>query len=109
MKKNILSAIIIFFIGISVCLTSCKEKNKDEIKITEKQALHIAKRYGIYGQNVEIFFKTYTYSKTSLGYQKGKRKLYYWDVSKKCNHCPFIQIDAITGNVFSEGKYNYVY
>ncbi|SFD62100.1 hypothetical protein [Flavobacterium phragmitis] len=109
MKKNITSALIVLFIGISICFTSCKEKNKDEVKITEKQALQIAKRYGITGDSIEISFQTYIYAKSTLGYQKGKRKLYYWDISKKCNQCPFIQIDAVTGNVFSEGKYTYVY
>jgi len=107
MNKKLLFALIIF--GIYLSLTSCKQKDKNEIKITKSQALEIAKRYDVSGDNVEIFFKTYHYSKTSLGYQEGKRKLYYWDVSKKCNHCPFIQIDAVTGNVFSEGKYNYVH
>lgn len=107
MNKKLLFALIIF--GIYLSLTSCKQKDKNEIKITESQALEIAKQYGVSGDNVEIFFKTYDYSKTSLGYQEGKRKLYYWDVSKKCNHCPFIQIDAVTGNVFFEGKYDYVH
>jgi len=109
MKNKFLFITIIFLLGLCFSFNSCKEKDKNEIKITESQALKIAKRYGISGDNVEIFFKTYNYSKSSLGYQKGKRKLYYWDVSKKCNHCPFIQIDAVTGNVFSEGKYNYTY
>lgn len=109
MTKNFLITIISLLFIICFSLNSCKEKDKNEIKITESQALKIAKRYGISGDNVEIFFKTYIYSKTSLGYQQGKRKLYYWDVSKKCNHCPFIQIDAVTGNVFTEGKYKYEY
>lgn len=109
MKKKFLLTTIIILLGICFSLNSCKEKDKNEIKITESQALKIAKRYGISGDNVEIFFKTYIYSKTSLGYQQGKRKLYYWDVSKKCNHCPCIQIDAVTGNVFFESEYTYVY
>lgn len=109
MKKKFLLTTIILLLGICFSFNSCKEKDKNEIKITESQALKIAKRHGISGENVVIFFNTYSYSKTSLDYQQGKRKLYYWDVSKKCNHCPFIQIDAVTGNVFTEGKYNYVY
>ncbi|MDQ8013051.1 MAG: hypothetical protein REI96_11420 [Flavobacterium nitrogenifigens] len=109
MKKIFLSIIIILFVGICFSFYSCKEKDKNEIKVTQSQALEIAKRYDISGENVEISFKTYYYSKTSLGYQKGKRKLYYWDISKKCNHCSFIQIDAVTGNVFSEGRFTYVY
>lgn len=108
MHRKLLYKIILLF-GICFCFISCKEKNKNEIQITESQALQIAKRYGISGENVEIYFDTYTYAKTTLGYQKGKRKLYYWYVSKKCNHCPYIQIDAVTGNVFFEGKYTYVY
>ncbi|KRB56933.1 hypothetical protein [Flavobacterium sp. Root186] len=109
MNKKFLTAIIVLLFGICFSFTSCKEKDKNEIKITESQALEIAKRYGISGDNLEIFFNTYTYSKTSLGYQRGKRKLFYWDVSKKCNNCSAIQIDAVTGNVFSEIKYKYVY
>lgn len=81
MHRKLLYKIILLF-GICFCFISCKEKNKNEIKITESQALQIAKRYGISGDNVEIYFDTYTYSKTTLGYQKGKRKLYYWYVSK---------------------------
>ncbi|TDP01558.1 hypothetical protein [Flavobacterium sp. 245] len=109
MEKNFSTTIIALLFIICFSFTSCKEKDENKIKITESQALKIAERYGITGDSVDIFFKTYSYSKTSLGYKKGKRKLYYWDISKKCNHCPFIQIDAITGNVFSEGNYNYVY
>ncbi|WP_343614401.1 hypothetical protein [Flavobacterium sp.] len=109
MKKSLLLVIMILLFGICFLFNSCKEKNKNEIKITESQALKIAKRYGISGDKVLIYFNTYTYSKTSLGYKNGKRKLYYWNVSKECNHCPMIQIDAVTGNVFSEGKYDYVH
>lgn len=97
------------FFALCFFLHSCKEKSDNNIKISKNQALEIAKRYDISGENVEIFFATYTYSKTSLGYKKGKRKLFYWDVSKKCNHCSSIQIDAVTGKVFFESKYTYVY
>ena len=101
--------LILFLFGVYFSVASCQEKSNNEIKITEKEALQIAKRYGISGDNVEIYFQTYIYGKGTLGYEKGKRKLFYWDVSKKCNHCPMIQIDAVTGKVFSEGRYKYVY
>ncbi len=102
-------SIVPFVFGICFFFNSCKEKNRNEIKVTKREALEIAKRYDISGDNVVIFFKTYIYPKTSLAYKKGMRRLFYWSVSKECNHCSIIQIDAITGKVFSEGRYGYIY
>ena len=102
-KLKILKTIILFTI-ISCGLLSCKEKPK-EFFISKREALEIAKKYNTSGDSVNIYFKTYIYPKNSLDYKKGKRKLLYWHVSKKCDHCAIIQIDAENGNVFTIGKY----
>ena len=79
-----------FFATIFVCFISCKG-NKNEMNISKQDALEIAKEHNISGDSVEISYKTYTYPKSSLGYKKGKRKIwksnyYYWlwrsDVTK---------------------------
>lgn len=106
-KTTILKTIILFVI-ISFSFSSCNEKSKETI-ISKIEALEIAKKHNISGDSVEIYFKTYIYPKNSLGYKKGKRKLLYWHVSKKCNQCAIIQIDAQSGNVFTIGKYYYQY
>lgn len=109
MIKILRFVVVLFALAVSFIFYSCKEKNENDINISKSEALEIAKRYDISGNNVEIFFNTYIYSKSSLGYKEGKRKLFYWNVSKKCNHCSCIQIDAVTGKVFFESKYTYVY
>jgi hypothetical protein len=98
----------IFFAVIFACFISCKD-NQNEINISKKEALEIAKRYNISGDSVEISFHTYIYPKSSIAYEKGKRKLLYWKIEKKCNGCGIIQVDAESGNVFTTGKYNYQY
>lgn len=98
----------VFFAIIFACFISCKD-NQNEIKISKKEALEIAKRYDISGDSVEISFLTYIYPKSSLAYKKGKRKLFYWKIEKKCNGCGIIQVDAERGNVFAIGKYKYTY
>jgi hypothetical protein len=98
----------IFFLIICCVLFSCKEKPK-ELNISKNEALEIAKRYNISGDSIVIYFKTYIYPKSSLAYKNGKRKLLFWHVSKECNDCGMIQIDAESGNVFSVGKYDYQY
>lgn len=100
----------IFILAISLTFVfSCKENSTSNIKISKSEALEMAKRYDIAGDSVEIYFKIYIYPKSSLAYQKGKRKLYYWHVSKECNNCGWIEIDAKSGNIFSVGKYDYQY
>ena len=106
-QLNFLKATILFAI-ICSGIISCNKKSEG-INISKDDALEIAKRYNIYGDSVEIYFKTYIYPKTSLSYKKGKRKLLYWHVSKECNGCGIIQIDAESGKVFSIGKYEYQY
>ncbi len=98
----------IFFAIIFACFISCKD-NKNEMNISKQEALEIAKQYDIFGDNVVISYKTYTYPKSSLGYKKGKRKLMYWHIEKKCDGCGIIQVDAENGNVFATGKYNYIH
>nr|WP_315234013.1 hypothetical protein [uncultured Flavobacterium sp.] len=98
--------ITIFFVIICCGFVNCKKKS-EKINISKDEALEIAKRYDISGDSIQIDFKTYIYSKSSLAYKKGKRKLLYWDVSKQCNTCGIIQIDAESGNVFTIGKYKY--
>ena len=91
---------------------SCKENketNSKLLKIDKLAALEIAKKYSIMGEDVEIEFQSYNYPKSSLKFKSGIKTLYYWQVSKKCNNCNIIQIDAETGKVFSEGKYKYEY
>jgi len=58
MKNKFLFITIIFLLGLCFSFNSCKEKDKNEIKITESQALKIAKRYGISGDNVKRKKKT---------------------------------------------------
>jgi hypothetical protein len=98
--------IVIPFIAIFMIFFGCKKKS-DKINISKNEALEIAKQYEISGDSIEIYFDTYIYPKSSLAYKKGKRKLMYWHVSKKCNKCGIIQIDAESGNVFTVGKYKY--
>lgn len=103
---------IYIFLSFITLLISCEEKNKnisEILKINKSEALAIAKKYDISGENVEIYFKTYAYPQNSLKFKSGIKTLYYWTISKKCNHCNIIQIDAITGKVFTTGKYNYQY
>ncbi len=88
---------------------SCREKSKTEINISKTDALEIAKRYGIYGDSVEIYFKKEVYLKNSLEYKLGYRELLFWRVQENCNHCGIIQIDAISGKVIFQGKYDYQY
>lgn len=102
MNKIIFSALIYF------CFVACKN-NQNEINKSKEQALKIAQRYDIYGDSVEINFETYIYPTTSIAYKKGKRKLIYWHIQKKCNNCGLMQVDAKSGNVFTVGKYNYVH
>ena len=80
-----------------------------EINISKEEALKIAQQYDISGDSVEISFQTYVYPKTSVAYKKGKRKLVYWQIQKKCDRCGIIQVDAESGNVFMTGKYNYIH
>jgi hypothetical protein len=107
-KFSILKRFFILVISLNVVF-SCNKKSTSNIKISKSEALEMAKHYEIAGDSVEIYFKIYIYPKNSLAYQKGKRKLYYWHVSKECNNCGWIEIDAESGNVFSVGKYDYQY
>lgn len=102
MKKSIFIAIILTF------FVTCKD-NRNEINVSKQEALKIAQRYNISGDGVEISFQTYIYPKSSLAYKKGKRKLFYWKIEKKCNDCRIIQVDAESGKVFTTGKYKYTY
>jgi hypothetical protein len=81
----------------------------NKIKINKKMALEIAKKYEISGENINIFFKIYKYPKSNPKYKSKNSILYYWEISKECNHCNSISIDAESGNVFEERKYEYVY
>ena len=97
----------ICLIFIFLTFVSCSEKIDGDLNISKDQALEIAKDYNIYGKNVQIYLETYFYPINGKEYKKGKRKQYLWKVSKKCNHCAIIQIDATTGKIISVGKYNY--
>lgn len=109
MSKKIKFAIIIFALNVLIVANSCEQKSAHELTISKSEALEIAKKYNLSGASVAISFNTYIYPKSSLAYKKGKRKLSYWEVSKNCNHCSIIQIDALTGKVFFESKYEYIY
>ena len=109
MNKKMKFGIITFVLSVLIVANSCEQKSLPEINISKSEALEIAKKYDLSGDSVEISFNTYVYRKTSLAYKKGKRKLSYWEVSKNCNHCSIIQIDALTGKVFFESKYEYIY
>ncbi len=98
----------IFFAIIVACFVACKD-NQNEINISKEEALKIAQRYDISGDSVVISFETYIYPKTSVAYKKGKRKLVYWKIEKKCDSCGIIQVDAESGKVFMTGKYNYIH
>ena len=80
-----------------------------DLKISKEDALKQAAAHDINGNNVEINFKTYRYSKNSPKYIKGNSTLYYWEVKKDCNHCKIILIDAKTGKIFQKGTTEYVY
>jgi hypothetical protein len=107
-KKTILGITFLALVFL-FALNSCKKKSSSDINISKSEALEIAKKYDLSGDSVKISFNTYVYYKTSLAYKKGKRKLFYWEVSKDCNHCSIIQIDAVTGKVIFESKNVYVY
>lgn len=80
-----------------------------KLKISRNDALKMAAKYEINGDNVNIYFKTYRYPMSSPKYKSKNYILYYWHISKECNNCNVIQIDAISGKVFFEGKYNYIH
>lgn len=109
MYKTIKSGIIFLALFVLAVINSCKQKSTSDIKVSKSEALQIAKRYDLSGDSLKISFKTYVYGKTTLAYNNGKRKLFYWEISKDCNHCSIIQIDAVTGKVFFESKYEYIH
>ena len=80
-----------------------------KLKISRNDALKIAAKYEINGDNVNIFFKTYRYPLSSPKYKSKNYILCYWHISKECNNCNIIQIDAMSGKVFSEAKYQYIH
>ncbi|MWB94199.1 hypothetical protein GON26_07480 [Flavobacterium sp. GA093] len=81
----------------------------NKIKINRQTALEIARKYEISGENINIFFKIYKYPKSSPKYKSKNSILYYWEITKECNHCNSISVDAESGNVFEERISEYVY
>ncbi len=81
----------------------------NKLKISRNDALKIAAKYEINGDNVNIYFKAYRYPMSSPKYKSKNYILYYWHISKECNNCNVIQIDAISGKVIFKSKYEYIY
>jgi hypothetical protein len=81
----------------------------NKLKISRNDALKMAAKYEINGKDIIIYFKTYRYPISSPKYKSKESILYYWHISKECDNCNIIQIDAISGKVFSEGKYKYIH
>ena len=46
---------------------------------------------------------------SSPKYKSKNYILYYWHISKECDNCNIVEIDAMSGKVFFEGKYNYIH
>ena len=81
----------------------------NRLKISRGEALKMAAKYQINGKDVIIYFKTYRYPTSSPKYKSKDSILYFWHISKECDNCNIVEIDAKSGKVFFEGKYNYIH
>ncbi|HET7732650.1 MAG TPA: hypothetical protein VFK73_02335 [Paludibacter sp.] len=116
--NRILACDFPMFIGL-------KKINNRELKIDQAFAKTIGLENGLSSDKLIILFRNKRIDeksmpnipnsfrlkefKTYLNYIQDMKYMFYWYVKNDCNDCPWIMVDAETGQIFDKGKVRYIY